>query len=56
MHLWHISFIKQCVNSSNHTSDAASVSCSGKMEYVDTDLMVTALQFLIILTELTETM
>ncbi len=25
MHLWHLSFIKQCVNTSNATSDAASV-------------------------------
>ncbi len=43
-----------CVNTSNATSDAASVSS----EFVDTDFiwMVAAPQFLIILTELIETM
>ncbi len=43
-----------CVNTSNTTSDAASVSS----EFVDTDFiwMVAAPQFLIILTELIETM
>ncbi len=58
MHLWHLSFIKLCVNASNTTSDAASVSSAVFFwSFLNTDLiwMATTLQFLIMQTELIET-